>query len=269
MAEARQPDEHARETGEPARTLKRRGLIAGAASLAAGVLAARATSPVAASQVVGTNGGAGATDTNLDGVQGYANDGTSAGVFGRNNVLNGVGVMGAAPSGIGVSGQSANGPGLSGTSTNGLGLFAQSTNYYGALGSTAKSGYAGVYGSSNNVAGAFGGYFVGSVFASAADTNGYGLQGISSHYYGVIGTSNGAYAGVLGQATVAGGYGVSAPPTSRAATRATSTAPSSSPAARPSTAPRARRSPTPTARTASSTRSRRPSPGSRMSGRRT
>src|SRR5258708_23668275 len=130
MAESRQADEHAHETAElPASSphLKRRGLIAGAAALVAGVLGNQAASPVSASytlqgdsantataittmtgnlaanpifRAINTNGSSGVTpsiDAISDGIQGYATGMNTAGVFGRNNDLNGIGVRGNAP----------------------------------------------------------------------------------------------------------------------------------------------------------------------------
>ena len=162
--------------------MRRRGLIAGAAALAAAVVATRTAQPVGATQVVGTNGYTGTLDSSADGVQGYANDSTSAGVFGRNNVLNGVGVLGVAPSGIGVSGQSTNGPGLSATSTNGYGIYTQSTNSHGLIGvsngayQVAVGGQAGVataYGVvGTNTFGGWAGWFNGGVYITGSLTVG-------------------------------------------------------------------------------------------------
>lgn len=211
MVALRPTDEHAQAADDaPLDThpaLKRRGLIAGAAALAAGAFAMRTASPVDAAPLVGTNNFPGGPDPNADGVQGYAAGAANAGVSGRNNDLNGVGVQGTAPSGIGVSGGSANGPGVSGTSANGIGVYGQSTNSHGVVGITYKANYVAVYGATNATPGAWAGYFSGAVVVGATDN--HGLQANSTIYDGVVGTTSApGYAGVVGQATATGGIGV-------------------------------------------------------------
>ncbi len=68
----------------------------------------------------------GSQDGNPDGVQGYTMGANNAGVFGRNNDSNGVGVFGIGANGIGVFGQSSKGPGVSGHSDN-IGVYGEST----------------------------------------------------------------------------------------------------------------------------------------------
>jgi hypothetical protein len=194
MAAPRPADEHAREPAETDRApaqLRRRGLVAGAAALVAAALATRIAQPVGATQLVGTNNFNGALDTNADGVQGYA-AGTNAGVFGRNNDFNGVGVSGVAPSGIGVSGASANGPGVSGTSTSNIGVFGQSGNVgvYGdaTVGAGNGTGVQGVTTSGNGVVGVNSGSGGNGVYGGS--TSSTGVAGISQSWYGVYGQSN-------------------------------------------------------------------------------
>lgn len=207
MAETPPADGHARESDTSGTKLRRRGLIAGAAALVAAAVATRTAQPVGASQLVGTYGFTDTPDSSHDGVQGYAIDPNAAGVFGRNNTLNGVGVMGVAPSGIGVAAASTNGPALSATTTNGYGLFADSTNSHGVYGSTHKAGFTAIYGTTNSVSGAYAGSFNGAVSTSATDN--HAIQGYSSGGYGVVGTSYVAYGnGVLGQVNATGAVAV-------------------------------------------------------------
>lgn len=195
--------------------LKRRGLIAGAAALVAGILAKQAAEPVAA----GTDGDvvlnsitpSGATtgvvssplanspaligsnnfpvssiDFHGDGVQGYTiNPQTTpptsnAGVFGRVNELNGVGIFGEGPNGTGVFGDSGSGSGVAGNSTTGYGVYGISNQSTGVYGTT--SSYYGVYGVSGPNPGAAGllgftntasGTAFGSVVVSPATLAGY------------------------------------------------------------------------------------------------
>ncbi len=202
-------------TGE--RTLHRRGLVAGAAALVAAALAAQ---PIAAaSPLVGTNGTATITDpTAADGVQGYASGVNNAGVAGRNNDLNGLGVVGTAPSGIGVSGSSGTGPGVSGISTSNYGMFGTSTSGngtggisstgYGLIGvATASSGYGLV--AYNGATGGYGASFGGIVLVN-------GTQYVSSSpgagYSLVAYTSTAGYYALEGIGNTAGAHGLYAAP---------------------------------------------------------
>lgn len=172
--------------------LKRRGLIAGAAALVAGVLAKQAAEPVAAatgdpvlagatttattgtattvllsphsqtaSAFVGNNFYTGALDATGDGVQGYTTNPDStksnAGVFGRNNELNGVGTFGEAPNGTGAFGDSSSGSGVAGNSSSGSGVFGQSSTGIGVYGvSTGLYGVRGDAGTAQGSAGLLG-----------------------------------------------------------------------------------------------------------------
>ncbi len=130
-------------------SVKRRGLIAGAAALVVGLLATKTTENVAAqgeplivgntgapqglqaasatTEIAGTivgnpilqilNGFNGAADLKQDGIQGYTIGAGNAGVFGRNNDLNGVGTWGEGPNGIGIFGDSGSGSGVAGNSS--------------------------------------------------------------------------------------------------------------------------------------------------------
>lgn len=136
-----------------------------------GVGAVLATSTVAgpprtahAAQVVGTNNYSGPLDTTrADGVQGYSAGASNAGTFGRNNDVDGVGVVGTAPNGTGVMGESTNGFGVVGVSqsgsavyaqsTNSFGLYGVSTNGHGIWGQTAGAGRVGVVGWNNSATG--------------------------------------------------------------------------------------------------------------------
>jgi len=159
---------------------RRRGLIAGAAALVAGVLAKQAAEPVAAgadgdviaggSVTVGTtttvilnshiqtgaafiadNGfNSGAFDIKGDGIQGYTTNPvtkvSNAGVFGCNNDLNGVGTWGEAPSGTGVFGQSTTGVGVFAFSTSSYGVLGASNQSHGVTGTSQAAGFAGLVG---------------------------------------------------------------------------------------------------------------------------
>lgn len=222
MADTRQIHEHARTTDTPTK-VRRRGLVAGAAALAAAALASRTAQPVGASQIVGAGASyTSALDTNIyDGVQGYAaNSGgiAYAGVFGRNNDPNGVGVMGTAPSGIGVYGTSTSSAGLSGLSTSGAGVTATSTSGSGVAGSSTSSAgvsgvsstYVGVYGQSQSSNGVWGNANTGPGVAGTS-TGSYGVYGVSTNNVGVYGTSTNSHGifGVSNHAGYASVYGYS------------------------------------------------------------
>jgi len=207
-------DVHGEQAGDGKRALvRRRGLIAGAAALVAGVLAKQVAEPVAAgsdgdviaggSVTVGTtttvilypriqtgaafiadNGfNSGAFDTKGDGIQGYttnpAGTAANAGVFGRNNDLNGVGTWGEAPNGTGLFGDSGSGSGVAGNSTSGAGIYGQSTSGNGVFAASSTS--IGVFGLSGTS---------------------YGVLGTSSSAHGVTGTTAApGYAGLVGVAS--------------------------------------------------------------------
>lgn len=209
MADLRQADERARETtdtGEMAierRQLRRRGLIAGAAALAAGVLATRtadsvsaaynvqgdasntagatttlsAASPLASAPILrlangfGSTGYSGTFDNLASGVQGYAVNNSVPGVFGRNNDPGGLGVQGVAPLGTAVYGYSGgNGNGVVGISSSGSGVYGFST-------------------SNNSIYGVSNGQSLAGVLGQGNGTNTYGVWGYA--------TGTGSYAGVF------------------------------------------------------------------------
>jgi len=201
------------------RSLRRRGLVAGAAALVAALAVAQ---PARAAQLVGTNGTwNGAPDSNPDGVQGYTTGASNAGVFGRNNDLNGLGVSGAAPSGIGVAGSSGNGPGVSGISTSNYGVYGTSTSGngtggvsgtgYGLLGiATGTGGYGLVaYPQGSGYAASFNGEVLvnGTQYVIPPAGTGTGLVGYSntSGYWGLGAIGNMAGANGLYAAPGAGG----------------------------------------------------------------
>ncbi len=172
-------------------SVRRRGLIAGAAALVAATLAKRSMQDVEAADgdalIIGNGAavpggyqsasattwlaaspGNGPTfrttpfpypvkpDTLQDGVQGFAAGANIAGIFGRNNDGNGVGLFGEAPFGTGAFGDSSTGSGVAGASGSGAGLFGKSDSGVGVMG-TSNSSY-GVSGTTSgvNFAGVFG-----------------------------------------------------------------------------------------------------------------
>ncbi len=121
-------------------------------------------------------------DAKADGVQGYADGANNAGLFGRNNALNGVGVAGAAPSGTGAYGESLSGTGVGGKSTSGTAVYAEATAAgHGVIG-VSQSGF-GAYGVSTSSYGLLGANFNGNTYAAyfighsgtPADNNGPGV----------------------------------------------------------------------------------------------
>lgn len=253
MAQLRQTDEHAHETADrpaPAPHLKRRGLIAGAAALAAAVLAKQASTPVSASysiqgdsantataittltgniatnpifRAINTNGSGGVTptiDPVSDGLQGYTTGANNAGVFGRNNDLNGIGIRGNAPSGQAVVGESSSGIGVSGTSNSYNGVYGQSSSGTGTggvsssgagVGGVSTSGY-GVNGSSQSSAGVYGQSATNSGVVGLSTGSGQGVIGQSFNQWGMLGIIFGSPANTIGvygaNRSSAGGIGV-------------------------------------------------------------
>lgn len=225
--------------------LKRRGLIAGAAALVAATVAKRAPQEVAAQGeplIVGNgavapgyqsetttttlatsaalpsspalrveNFFASPPDADGDGVQGYTTGANNAGVFGRNNDLNGVALWGEAPSGTGVFGDSGSGSGVAGSSISGAGVFGASNTQYGVFGQINA-------GPTANTIALFGANL-------ATGTNSHGVIGQASGGNGLIGSSltsdpnaaglvgfagaNGARAGAFfGNVAVSGNFAV-------------------------------------------------------------
>lgn len=198
-------EQRAADTGA---SVKRRGLIAGAAALVATALVNKAKTPeVAAANgspvllggdsggsgtyqvatartwiatpgtgtpittgaLLATNGFGGIPDAHGDGVQGITVGTSNAGTFGRNNELNGVGAWGEAPNGTGAFGDSQSGSGVAGSSTSGAGVYGQSVSGTGATG-ISSSGEG--------------------VFGQSSTSN--GVHGLSTGAYGVIGVTTAA-----------------------------------------------------------------------------
>jgi len=171
-------------------SVKRRGLIAGAAALVATALASKTMQDVSAANgspvlIGGDGGGSGAAqsgsgmtwltinptpaggnpafrttlafggvpDAHPDGIQGIAVNPnptvSNAGVFGRVNELNGVGIFGAAPNGTGAFGDSSSGSGVAGNSDTGAGLYGLSASGNGIY-AQSTSGVAGNFLSTSN-----------------------------------------------------------------------------------------------------------------------
>lgn len=182
------------QTGDEKRgTLKRRGLIAGAAALVATALASKAsmeevsaanggpvllggdtsgsgapqqagaltwiatTAALTASPAFRATNNFGVPDNLGDGVAGFTTSRNNAGVFGRNNDLDGVGIFGEAPNGTGAFGDSSSGSGVAGSSSTGIGVFGQSDTVNSSIGvkGTSVKGF-GVYGTSGGGPGVFG-----------------------------------------------------------------------------------------------------------------
>ena len=80
--------------------------------------------------------------------------------------INAEGLQGNSTYSTGVNGNSTHGVGINGVSTNNSGGYFSSTNYYGVIGTTAKTGYAAIYGQAN-ISGGRGGAF--------EATNSYGV----------------------------------------------------------------------------------------------
>lgn len=170
--------------------IRRRGLIAGAAALVTGLVAARTASPVSAGvdgDIVAStttvtsatttilanpalatspafranNLFTGALDPHGDGIQGFTTNpqtvppSGNAGVFGRVDDLNGVGIFGEATNGTGAFGDSGSGSGVAGSSGSGSGVFGISSTSNGVYG-VSTNGLYGVRGDSGNQPGAAG-----------------------------------------------------------------------------------------------------------------
>ncbi|MDQ2783980.1 MAG: hypothetical protein M3Y58_03135 [Chloroflexota bacterium] len=208
--------------------LKRRGLIAGAAALVAGVLAKQSAEPVVAGTdgdvvagattffgtttymildphsqtipaVIGNNFYTGALDNHGDGIQGYTTNPdqavSNAGVFGRNNDLEGVGVFGEGPNGTGAFGDSASGSGVAGNSDSGTGVYGKSNTGIGVQG-ISTGGLYGVLGQSGNQPGAAG------LIGIATNPNAIAFGSVASGGATIAGYFN-------GNVIVTGSFGVS------------------------------------------------------------
>lgn len=185
-------DAQGEQVGDDTRaSLKRRGLIAGAAAVVAAALASKANVQEVSAQGNGTpvllggdaagsgvaqsatattwvastplatapafratNGFADTPDPTGDGIQGFAIGASHAGIFGRNNQLNGVGSWGEAPGGTGAFGDSSSGSGVAGSSVSGAGVFGLSSSNDGVFGQSSTGN--GVHGLSNGSYGVVG-----------------------------------------------------------------------------------------------------------------
>ena len=138
-----------------------------------------------------SNGFPGVPDAKSDGIQGFTVNPapqttpptSNAGVFGRNNDLNGVGTWGEAPNGTGAFGDSSSGSGVAGSSNTGTGLYGQSTSGAGAQGFSSSG--IGLYGQSSS---------------------GVGISGLSTSSYGIVGVTaaGGPFSGITGGANANG-----------------------------------------------------------------
>jgi hypothetical protein len=203
---------------------RRRGLIAGAAALAAGVLATRmgseavdAADGVAILQGAASNANNTAAtlttltapttvavframqaavavpDTSLDASQGFATGANNSGVHGRNDALNGIGTTGVATNGTGIYGQSTSGSGVGAVSSSGAGVYGSSSSSNGVFG-TSASGF-GVWGEAGTGAGS------GGVVGVARSAGTVGFQALA--------VSPAVYAGFfVGTVTISGSLGV-------------------------------------------------------------
>lgn len=209
------------EGDRPRRALKRRGLIAGAAALATGLIVTQQQQSVGAYSYQGTYsvqgpGYGGQQDGNADGVQGYASGANNAGVFGRNDATGGVGIYGIGSNSVGVQGQSATGNGVAGVSSNNYGVYGYCSGGYDGVFGKSGSGK-GVSGVSDTIVATYGQTKTGTAISGVATNNGTGVYGnvtgngvgvvgISSGNTGVGGTASNGNSGVFGTSDT--GYGV-------------------------------------------------------------
>jgi hypothetical protein len=195
-----------RNGGERVSQLKRRGLVAGMAALAAGGLAKMtATTALAGTDgdmVLSANNNSGST-TQLSSTGGGNNGAFRVVNTGGHGVTADVGNS----TNIGVYGVNAsNGVGVRGDSNTGQGLYGNSVNNYGVFGNSSSN--VGVYGNSGSGPGVFG-----------TSSSSYGIQAFSNASVGCFGQSGSNYghygfsntnAGVFGQSgSNYGVYGVS------------------------------------------------------------
>lgn len=231
-------DEHANEQDatqratEPA--VRRRGLIAGAAMLAAGLLAKQASEPVAANtgdpMILGQANTASSTtslSTFISGVGGVAfsvttttNNGTA--IQGAGGETFGTGVVGTSPMGFGVTGTGQNGVVGTTNSPNGVGVSGDGgstsvgvigTGAIGVWGQTPaldNSSLNGVLGSATNGTGVAGLSTNHVAVYGYSGSNAVGVQGQSTNSHGLVGFTDATdgHAGLIGYANQAGGIGV-------------------------------------------------------------
>ncbi|MHB8645972.1 MAG: hypothetical protein ACYDAR_09325 [Thermomicrobiales bacterium] len=194
MAEKQSLDAAGHDQGAKTGTLKRRGLIAGAAALVAGIVAKQTAQPVAASSVMIIADTAGFPTLNI-----VADQSNLAGSLPAGRAILNANANASAENVIGLIGQ---GGGPYGTGVMGL---MKGTAYPGAANA------AGVYGGgSTGVTGLgsiFGVYASGGTYGVLGSSGAYGIYGVTRGtglVAGVIGTSSSAY-GVIGT-TAAAGY---------------------------------------------------------------
>jgi len=243
---AQQTDSNVNDQIEGRKALKRRGILAAAGAVVAGIMAKQMAEPVAAAEVFNipgdytasaigtvwkiTNTGSGNGIQALGGALGVgagANNAGGTGVFGGCDATGGMGVYGRAAVATGVYGQSSG-------DTNSMGVHGKHmSNGYGVYGESAAGGYGvtgvtsgdsdvsrGVFGSVPNYGyGVYGHAGIGSgVYGTAAGgvgvygtaTSGTGVYGSTSgagNVAGLYGTSSTTY-GIIGNTTAAGYSGL-------------------------------------------------------------
>jgi len=165
-------------------TVKRRGLIAGAAALAAGLMAKGMSASTLVAAADGDPIVLGAPDNISTNFTALLSPNTSA-TFRAINSSSGIGLNGIGNTGIGVNGESTSGPGVRGTSGGG----------------GTEDGVRGLaYGTGRGVSG-FGAIGV----QGNNGSNGIGVQGISNAGIGMYGISGGSF-GVVGTVSSAPGF---------------------------------------------------------------
>jgi len=190
-------------------SLKRRGLIAGAAALVAGMVARTTTKTAEATDNVAILAGVNNTSTNTTTIARTGGGGSAFTVSSNTGqAITGAGtgavtgVFGSSDTGNGVYGQSSSTAGTYGTSTGFAGVWGNVSGSapYGVFG--AAVGGTGVYGQSSTGVGMFA-FSSSSAGAFGQSVSAQGVQGLSSTNTGVRGDSNSG-TGVIG----AGGTGV-------------------------------------------------------------
>ncbi|MCA1669235.1 MAG: hypothetical protein LC793_17950 [Thermomicrobia bacterium] len=238
MAEQQRTDEATQEQTGIGPTIRRRGILAAAGAVVAGMVAKQTSEPVAAYSGGGDQGplnlgsnpwyiaGSPATNTAAGSsaptvLQASVNYGNFLGTNGADPVVFEVDATSAASGSIiaiiargkgdgdGVVGTSDSGPGVAGTSSSSYGVFGHSVSGKGVAGSSSSnsgvdggsgSGY-GVYGNSSSNAGVFG--------FSSSNTGVYGNSGSGTGVVGYSNGSHGVYGTTYGTGLVAGLYGTS------------------------------------------------------------
>ncbi|MHB8645975.1 MAG: hypothetical protein ACYDAR_09340 [Thermomicrobiales bacterium] len=204
-------------------TLKRRGLIAGAAALAAAMLADRKTERVAADDGVwslpytgtalttGNFGVAVSVSCAVDGSTGIYGFGKYVGIHGAGATgLWGEGAVGKGGStaGVGVVGTANSDTAIHGIAQTGTGVYGETGGVYGMYGISSAPGGVGVSGNCTGGYGVLGtvsdGY---AVFGQAVTGN--GVRGYSQQNHAIVGqTGRAYYGGVFGVATLADTVGI-------------------------------------------------------------